>query len=162
MKPTETIEHPIRLVWNKIARLYNSEAAKYGTTMTTGFILLSIDKSEGTPSTKLGPLLGLEPRSLVRTLSAMEDKGLIIRKADEHDKRMVRIHLTPFGIEKREVSKSTVLYLNQRIQEKLNPKKLATFFEILDEINLELDNPEFFSGLENKESNPLNHTTLQK
>ncbi len=151
MKPTETIEYPIRLVWNKISRLYNSEAAKYGTTMSTGFILLNIDKTVGTPSTKLGPLLGLEPRSLVRTLSAMEEKGLIVRKADENDKRMVRIHLTPFGIEKREVSKATVVSLNKTIQKKLDPKKLATFFDVLNQINKELDNTEFFTDLQTAE-----------
>ncbi|MES2628874.1 MAG: MarR family transcriptional regulator [Bacteroidota bacterium] len=148
MKPFETIEYPIRLVWTKISRLYNGEAAKYGTTMATGFILLNIDRNEGTPSTKLGPMLGLEPRSLVRTLSAMEEKGLILRKPDPLDKRMVRIHLTPFGIEKREVSKAAVVYLNKKIQQNIDPEKLTVFFEVLDELNQALDNQEFFSDLQ--------------
>lgn len=148
MKPSETIEYPLRLVWNKISRLYNAEAAKYGTTMATGFILLNIDRNEGTPSTKLGPMLGLEPRSLVRTLSAMEEKGLICRKADSNDKRMVRIHLTPFGLEKREVSKATVVSLNGLIQKNIDPKKLKVFFEVLEQINSELDHSDFFTDLQ--------------
>ncbi len=151
MKPLETIEYPVRLVWNKISKLYNAEAAKYGTTMATGFILLNIDKTEGTPSTKLGPLLGLEPRSLVRTLSTMEEKGLIFRKSDPSDKRMVRIHLTPFGIEKRDVSRTTVLFLNQKIQQQIDPKKLTIFFEVLQEIICGLDNLEFNNDLQDAE-----------
>jgi MarR family transcriptional regulator, organic hydroperoxide resistance regulator len=54
MKPEETIDHPIRWAWHRIARRYNAEAAKHGGTMSIGYVLLTIDP-EGTPSTKLGP-----------------------------------------------------------------------------------------------------------
>ena len=30
MRPEETIDFPIRRVWSRISRLYNTEAAKYG------------------------------------------------------------------------------------------------------------------------------------
>ena len=93
MKPEETIDFPIRKVWSRISRIYNSEASKYGGTMAIGQILLSIDP-EGTPSTKLGPKMGMESRSLVRTLQTMEDEGLIRRVPCTDDKRIVRIHLT--------------------------------------------------------------------
>ncbi|HEX4888621.1 MAG TPA: MarR family transcriptional regulator [Luteibaculaceae bacterium] len=139
MRPSETIEYPIRLVWNKIARYYNMEAAKYDTTMATGFILLNIDRNEGTPSTKLGPLLGLEPRSLVRILSTMEEKGLIERRKDAGDKRLVRIHLTPFGLEKREVSKKIVLDLNHYLQSSIPASQLEVFFEVLDTLHRKID-----------------------
>lgn len=145
MKPEETIEYPVRLVWNKISKYYNNEALKYESTMATGFILLNINKNEGTPSTKLGPLLGLEPRSLVRTLSGMEEKGLIERRTDPNDKRLSKIHLTPLGHEKRRISRAIVIHLNQKIQSKISPKKLAVFFEVLEEINAELDKNEIFN-----------------
>jgi len=49
---------------------------------------------DGTPATKIAPQMGLEPRSLTRLLKSMEDKKLIIRKADKNDRRSVRIFLT--------------------------------------------------------------------
>ena len=146
MKPTETIEYPIRLAWNKIAKLYNCEALKFESTMSTGFILLNIDKNEGTPSTKLGPLLGLEPRSLVRTLATMEEKGLIERKPDKADKRLSRIHLTEAGFEKRAISRELVLHLNRKIQSGIAPEKLKIFFEVLEQINGELDKNQIFNN----------------
>jgi DNA-binding MarR family transcriptional regulator len=76
--PEETIDFPIRKVWSRISRIYNTEANKYGGSMAIGQILLNIDP-EGTPSTKLGPKMGMESRSLVRTLQTMEEEGLIKR-----------------------------------------------------------------------------------
>ena len=48
--------------------------------MATGFTLLSIDPEKGTPSTALGPKMGMEATSLSRILKTMEEKGLITRK----------------------------------------------------------------------------------
>lgn len=76
----------------------------------------------------------------------MEEKGLIYRKPDAIDKRMVRIYLTPFGLEKREVSKNTVLELNQKIQSGISAQKLAIFFEVLESINQQLDTSDFFKS----------------
>ena len=58
--------------------MYNEEAAKYSGTMAVGFALLSIDPKKGTPSTSLGPKMGMEATSLSRTLKSMEENNLII------------------------------------------------------------------------------------
>ena len=55
----KTIDHLLRATWQAIARMYNEEASKYNSTMATGFALLSIDPKKGTPSTALGPKMGL-------------------------------------------------------------------------------------------------------
>ena len=118
--------------------MYNIEAAKYDTTMSVGQTLLNID-AEGTPSTKLGPKMGMESRSLTRILKSMEEKGLIYKKADVKDKRMVRIYLTEAGREKREVSKEAVINLNRAIHEKIGKTNLQTFFKVIKKINHLLD-----------------------
>ena len=118
--------------------MYNIEAAKYDTTMSVGQTLLNID-AEGTPSTKLGPKMGMESRSLTRILKSMEEKGLIYKKADAKDKRMVRIYLTEAGREKREVSKEAVINLNIAIHEKIGKTNLQTFFKVIKKINHLLD-----------------------
>lgn len=152
MKPEETIDYPIRLAWNKISRLYNLEASKFGSTMATGFILLNIDQELGSPSTSLGPKLGLEPRSLVRTLAAMEEKGLICRKADAADKRKVRIHLTDLGREKRKISRDTVIRLNHFIRGHIPEERLNLFFGVMQEIVELLEKKEIFETAANTKS----------
>ena len=143
MRPEETIDHPIRWAWHRIARRYNAEAAKHGGTMSIGYVLLSIDP-EGTPSTKLGPKMGMEPRSLVRTLQAMEDEGLVKRVADKSDKRIVRIHLTAKGIQNRDVSKETVIRFNTAVRESISAAELATFHQVMKQINTLLESDEHF------------------
>ena len=105
----KTIDYVLRATWIAIAKMYNEEAGKEGSTMATGFALLSIDPEEGTPSTSLGPKMGMEATSLSRTLRTMEDKGLIKRKKNPVDGRSVLIYLTDFGKEMRDYSKKVVL-----------------------------------------------------
>lgn len=124
--------------------MYNVQAAEYGGTMSTGMILLNIDTKEGTPSTKLGPKMGMEARSLTRTLKMLEDNGLIYRKADKNDKRMVRICLTPSGIEKRELSKDVVLKFNYHVRKSIPEKDLNCFFGVMDKMNELLDKNNIF------------------
>lgn len=131
----KTIDYILRATWQAVSRMYNEEAAKYGATMATGFALLSLDKEKGSPSTTLGPKMGMEATSLTRTLKSMEDKGLITRKKNPVDGRGVLIHLTKFGKEKRELSKNTVLKFNETIREHISEEKLQHFIEVSETIN---------------------------
>jgi len=131
----KTIDYILRATWQAVSRMYNEEASKYGATMATGFALLSMDKEKGTPSTSLGPKMGMEATSLTRTLKSMEEKGLIIRKKNPEDGRGVLIYLTEFGKEKRELSKNTVLKFNDSVKQSIPEEKLMHFIEVADIIN---------------------------
>jgi len=101
MRREETVDYHIKAAWHSIARMYNQQALEYDATMSMGFVLLNINSEEGTPATKIAPLMGLEARSLTRLLKSMEEKKLIYREADKSDKRSVRIHVTQEGREKK-------------------------------------------------------------
>jgi len=131
----KTIDYILRATWQAVARMYNEEASNYGATMATGFTLLSIDKDKGTPSTTLGPKMGMEATSLTRTLKSMEEKGLIIRKKNPFDGRGVLIYLTDFGKEKRELSKETVLKFNETVKQNVSEEKFQNFVEVAEIIN---------------------------
>ena len=140
MKKEATIDYHLKAAWHAIARWYNAEAAKHNFTMTIGYVLINIDEKQGTPATRIGPMLGLEMRSLTRTLKNMEESGLIYRTNDEHDKRMVRICLTEAGLHKREIAKQTIKALNYAIRAHIDPAKLDTFFEVIGEVNRLVEN----------------------
>jgi MarR family transcriptional regulator, organic hydroperoxide resistance regulator len=131
----KTIDYVLRATWQAVARMYNEEATKFDGTMATGFALLSLDKEDGTPSTTLGPKMGMEATSLTRTLKSMEEKGLIIRKKNPNDGRGVLIYLTEFGKEKRELSRTTVLKFNDTIKANISEEKLNHFMEVAETIN---------------------------
>ncbi|MFZ5969990.1 MAG: MarR family winged helix-turn-helix transcriptional regulator [Bacteroidota bacterium] len=135
MKKEETVDYHIRAAWHAIARMYNQQAIKYGGSMSIGFALLNISTEEGTPATKIAPLMGLEARSLTRLLKSMEEKGLIYRETDKTDKRSVRIRLTKEGKKQKEKARETVLRFNEVVREEIPQQKLNVFFEVVEDIN---------------------------
>lgn len=142
----KTIDYALRATWQAVSRMYNEEATKYGATMATGFALLSIDKEDGTPSTTLGPRMGMEPTSLTRTLKSMVEKGLITRKKNPEDGRGVLIYLTEEGKEKRELSKATVLRFNEVIKSNITEEKIIHFMEVIELINEMISDKKIFTN----------------
>ena len=132
----KTIDAALRSSWNAVSKMYNKEAFKFDSTMATGFALLNIEPG-GTPSSSLGPTLGMESTSLSRLLNSMENKKLIERQPNPKDGRGVLIFLTPFGKEKRDDSKAVVLNFNQVVEKKLSEIQIKHFFEVADCISEE-------------------------
>jgi len=130
----KTIDYILRATWMAVIKMYNEEAGKKESTMATGFALISIDPEEGTPSTALGPKMGMEATSLSRTLKNMEEKELIVRKPNPLDGRGVLIHLTDFGREMRDYSKSVVLRFDEAVHENISEEDLITFKKVANSI----------------------------
>ncbi|HET7361500.1 MAG TPA: MarR family transcriptional regulator [Salinimicrobium sp.] len=141
----KTIDYVLRATWMAVAKMYNEEAKKKESTMATGFALISIDPEVGTPSTSLGPKMGMEATSLSRTLKGMEDRGLIIRKKNPEDGRSVLIQLTEFGQEMREFSKKVVLQFDEAVKESVSEEELTTFIKVADTIMELIANKEVYS-----------------
>ena len=132
MEKEKSIDHALRATWQAVAKSYNEQAAKHKSTMAMAMALLYIDSKKGTPSTALGPSMGMEATSLSRTLNSMEEKGLIYREKNPDDGRGVLIKLSPLGLEKRDISKESVLRFNQTIRENITQQKIDHFFEVTD------------------------------
>ncbi|RBW54345.1 MULTISPECIES: MarR family winged helix-turn-helix transcriptional regulator [unclassified Tenacibaculum] len=135
MEKNKSIDHQLRATWQAVAKMYNEQAAKHNSTMATAFVLLNIDFEDGTPSTALGPLMGMEPTSLSRLLKTMEDKKMIFRKKNPNDGRSVIIKLTDYGKEMREVSKGHVYQFNNEVRKHITDEELENFFKVTRTIN---------------------------
>ena len=126
MKSEETIDFHIRWAWYNISRMYNIKAGKFGGSMAIGYTLLNIDK-QGTPSTKLAPKMGMEPRSLTRMIKQLDESGLIKKQSDKNDKRLVKIFLTEKGKQVRSKARDVVISFNNEIQDQIGLKILSYF-----------------------------------
>ncbi len=135
MHKEESIDHHLRATWQAVSKMYNEQATKHDSTMATAFVLLSIDYENGTPSTSLGPHMGMEATSLSRILKNMEDKGVIYREKNPQDGRGVLIKLTEFGKEKRAFAKKVVLRFNNVVKANVTNEQLKNFFEVMRVIN---------------------------
>ena len=145
----KTIDYVLKTTWLAVTKMYNEEAAKFDSTMATGFALLSIDPEKGTPSTSMGPKMGMEATSLSRTLKSMEARGLIERRPNPEDGRGVLIFLTDFGKEKRAYSREKVLTFNETIRKSVTEEQLKNFYEVAEKINNMISNKNIYNHKEN-------------
>ncbi|AUC85171.1 MarR family transcriptional regulator [Polaribacter sp. ALD11] len=150
MNKHKSIDHQLRATWQAVAKVYNEQAVKHDSTMATAFVLLNIDKEKGTPSTALGPLMGMEPTSLSRILKNMEDKGAISREKNPDDGRSVIIKLTAYGKEMRKVSKGHVIQFNETVVNNVTEKDLEGFFNVTSRINKLIADKEIYKEISKK------------
>ena len=144
MDKEKSIDHMLRATWQAVAKTYNEQAAKHESTMAMAMALLYIDTKDGTPSTALGPSMGMEATSLSRILNSLEERGLIYREKNPEDGRSVLIKLTGLGIEKRDISKASVYTFNQTIRENIPKQKIDHFFEVTELINTLINQKSIF------------------
>lgn len=134
MKELDTIDYYLKISWQSIANKYNQIAAEYGITHAFGYLLMNVAK-EGTTVSQLAGLLGQKATSLSRLLNSMEEMGMIYRETDIHDKRLVKIFLTPLGVEKRKVASGVVKKFNEYLGENLTETEKMVCIEALQKIN---------------------------
>lgn len=151
MTREETVDYHIKSAWHAISRMYNQHAAVEDFTTAIGFVLININSKEGTPATKIAPLIGLETRSLTRMLKTMEEKGLIFKSPDPVDKRSVRIFLTEEGKRKKEISILTIKQFNEKVREKVSEAELKVFFGVFEKIQQVIDQDQSFKTTKNED-----------
>jgi MarR family transcriptional regulator, organic hydroperoxide resistance regulator len=134
MQNNLTIDYLIRTTWNSISKMYSEQATQYDSTMVMGFTLLSIDPKVGSLSMTLGPKMGIESTSLSRTLTKLEEDGMITRVGSKTDKRHVIIKLTKKGLKMRDVSKANVLGFQNKVKEVLSEKEIKSLINSLEKI----------------------------
>ena len=132
------IDFRIRWAWHSISRLYNERAKNHNATTSTAFAILNIEK-KGTLSTQLGPKMGMESRSLTRTLKGMLDRKLIRKKTDLKDKRKVHLFLTKKGVEYRKIASENVKIFNERVFSKISEEELETFYKVMDAVDKSIE-----------------------
>ncbi|MEQ8238405.1 MAG: MarR family transcriptional regulator [Cyclobacteriaceae bacterium] len=157
MKREDTIDYNIKVAWHAISRMYNQYGQDFDITASTGFVLLNIDAEEGTPATKIAPMMGLEARSLTRMLKTMEEKKWIYREKDPVDGRSVRIFLTDLGKEKRVFSRNAVREFNSRVYELVSEDKMKAFIEVTQTVIKLIDDKNLFNKLAEEFIYETNH-----
>lgn len=139
MNIQETVDYHLRSTLFATRRMYNLLAADNGITQGIGYVLINIGK-EGVPATRIAPMMGMGNTSLSRLLKNMENDGLIYRVPDETDKRIVKIFLTPRGVELRSKVRKIVIDFNNKLTEKIQPADMEAFVRVSEIIRLQVCN----------------------
>ena len=125
----------IRSSWIEIFKFYNEQTSKEIGTISTAFVLMTINEKFGTKVTKIAPRMGMEPNSLSRLLKSLEEKELVFKRKDTKDKRKVYICLTKNGLKLRNIAAQRLFSLEKSIKDKITPSDLSAFYKVTDSIS---------------------------
>jgi DNA-binding MarR family transcriptional regulator len=90
--------------------------AQRGVQPPEAFALAFLSDHDGATQSELAKLLHLSPPRVSTILSRLEESGAVLRRADEADRRLTRVFITPEG-RRREEEHRTILgeYVNRTI-----------------------------------------------
>lgn len=129
MNIEETVDFHLRSTLFAMRRMYNVLAIENKITQGIGYALINIGK-EGIPATKIAPMMGMTSSSLSRLLKNMEDDGLIYRKSDNGDKRVVKIFVTEKGFSLREEVRKAVVSFNKKVLSQITNDEMKAFQKV--------------------------------
>ena len=140
------VDFVMRQGWKNIEKMYNNEASKYDVTFSIGFTLISIDPENGSPSTSIGPIMGLESNSISRILNSMENKHLINRRPNPNDGRSIIISLTKLGHKKREIVTQKISQFKNLLRSRIDPSDIETFLRVSTQVNEIIEEGGYFQN----------------
>lgn len=94
----------IRMYYSRI----QSQLAEVGLYRGQPPILMLLYKNDGMSQKEMAHALNLSPATMTVTLKRMEKAGLVLREMDEHDQRILRVHLSEKGREMCETGESRI------------------------------------------------------
>lgn len=134
MDQDNTIDYFLKTCWQTVANKYNLIASQFGFTQAAGYILINIHK-EGTSVSQIANATGVKTTSLSRVLNNLESLGFIYREINASDKRSVKVHLTPLGVEKRKIAKDVVRNFNEFLESEIPEEERIQLIKSLQKIN---------------------------
>lgn len=103
----------IRMYYSRI----QSQLAEVGLYRGQPPILMLLYKNDGMSQKEMARALNLSPATMTVTLKRMEKAGLVLREMDEHDQRILRVHLSEKGREMCEAGESRISVVTAELLE---------------------------------------------
>jgi DNA-binding MarR family transcriptional regulator len=118
-----------------LTRAYGPLLEPLGITYPQYVVFLTLWERDGRPVHELGTCLGLDSGTLTPLLKRLEERGLVARRRDREDERVVKIYLTAAG----KALRTKARRIPPAIAEKTgfdieDPKQLAALVKLRDEL----------------------------
>ncbi|MDY0210283.1 MAG: MarR family transcriptional regulator [Acholeplasma sp.] len=116
--------------------------------------LMTLYEAEGVSQEELASYLLIDKASTTRALQSLVEKGYIIRRKDETDKRTNRIFLCDKALDNQKAIQKVLDDWNDILSKNIKEESLHTFLDVLDKMTREVEQLELHTtGDEPHESN---------
>lgn len=124
--------------FTRVIRMYygrmQAQLAEVGLFRGQPPIMALLSKCDGLSQKELAQALHLSPATMTVTLKRMEKAGLIHRETDEHDQRILRVHLSEQGKLMFKKGEQQVNSVTSELLEGFSDNEQAMFYEYLHRV----------------------------
>ncbi len=97
-------------------------------------LLAQISENIGAKQMELAEMMDMRPSSMTEMLVSLEQSGLIIRKQDENDQRVMRVYMTEEGTKALESFSSALSGMSQSLFGALTDEEQEQFLKLAEKI----------------------------
>ena len=130
----EPLGRQLAITGRLVRERFDGCLGNHGSSLATWAVLRSADEEAGLSQRELAARMSIKSPTLVRHLDRMEHEGLIARARDEHDRRVVRVSLTPTGRRRYEALRGVAANLDAQLRSLLSPHEIETLEQVLPRI----------------------------
>jgi MarR family transcriptional regulator for hemolysin len=123
----------------EIREAFAARLAAHGCTMPTWSVLAQAHRTPGLSQVQLAALIGIEGPTLARHLDKLSADGLVERRRDPLDRRIVRVALTPRGEQRWEELKDVRATFDERLTRELTDADKVTLDLAIERIHRALE-----------------------
>lgn len=123
----------------KVHRLFKAELAAYGVTPGQYAVLKCLGDNNGLTAKQIAERLALDGSTITGLLDRLEQKALIAKHVDPHDRRALQVLLTEQGRALAEPLNCCIQKCNQKVSEVLSPEQWAGLKQVLEQIEGRID-----------------------
>ncbi|HVM63296.1 MAG TPA: MarR family transcriptional regulator [Acidimicrobiales bacterium] len=137
--PDDPLTKRLTFLGRAIRDQFSARLAEYGCTISTWAVLSHVHANEGLSQAQIAALIGIEGPTLARHLDRLCAEGLVSRCRDDHDRRIVRVHLTPRGEQRWEQLKDVRTRFDDHLTRDLTDEQKAALDAAIDAMHRALE-----------------------
>ena len=135
----EPLTKRMALLGKAIREAFADLLAAHGCTIPTWAVLTEAHRNPGLSQVQLAAHIGIEGPTLARHLDRLSHEGLVERRRDPSDRRIVRVALTPRGEQRWEELKDVRAHFDQRLTAGLDDGQKAALDIAIERIQRALE-----------------------
>ena len=148
-----TIGRLLYLTHRTVHEELDRRLSQHGASLWNWVLLKEAAHAEGASQRELAQHMGIEPPTLVRQLDKLAEDGLVERRPDPDDRRVVRVIVTPAGLERLQELHAVVHELDAELRGILTKRDVEVLSRALPRINTYFEQ----RALDHKETKEVSH-----
>jgi len=142
--PDDPLTKRMALLGKAIREAFSDLLAEHGCTIPTLAVLAEAHRTPGLSQVQLAARVGIEGPTIARHLDRLSNEGLVERRRDPSDRRIVRVVLTPLGEQRWAELKGVRAQFDQRLTAGLDAAQRAALDIAIDRIHNALEDAHDF------------------